>query len=159
MSPKKLKVFCKAPLLAALLAVPPETRREAFLLNYIMANAFLTLWYAFLELLGALFIGYNIHKENRMTKFGFLKPIFLPKPWQKFFLYQDKKNGIFSGALIIEILGYIEFFLLLLLRVTVIDNHATFYNCWGISLVPLLVLIILINTIVYVYKKLHKAAK
>lgn len=122
------------------------------MMEHSWGSLFLTFWFAILGLIIHLQGGYQLHKENRMTEYGVLKAIILPKGFRKLFFYQDKKNGIFSGALLIEVVGYINFLALLGIGV-LLDDFTMFFSVWIISLLPLLFLILSINIIVCFCKK------
>lgn len=122
-------------------------------MNTVLLKGFLILFYSSFALMAYLFTGYDSHKRNRMIEWGVFKSIMLPKPWRMFFLYQDKKNGIFSGALIIEILGYIEFCGLLIIGAVKINDFSTFLYYWTLAIIPLLAVMAFIDIAVYILKK------
>ena len=130
-------------------------------MNYttLLGYAFLTFYYVGFGFLGCLFAGYHFDRENRMTNYGIFKAIVLPKRWRKFFFYSDKKNGIFSAALAIEVLGYINLFMLLFAKIFFIRNFQTFRLLWAISHLIIFALLGVMDIIIHIHKRKHRSAK
>ena len=138
-----------------------EKYKENFELNYttLLGYAFLTFYYVGFGFLGCLFAGYHFDRENRMTNYGIFKAIVLPKRWRKFFFYSDKKNGIFSAALAIEVLGYINLFMLLFAKIFFIRSFQTFRLLWAISHLIIFALLGVMDIIIHIHKRKHRSAK
>ena len=139
----------------------PEKYKENMKLNYtvLLGYAFLTFFYLGSGFLGCLFAGYHFDRENRMTNYGIFKAIVLPKRWRKFFFYSDKKNGIFSAALVIEVLGYINLFMLLFAKIFFIRSFQTFRLLWAISHLIIFALLGVMDIIIHIHKRKHRSAK
>ena len=138
-----------------------EKYKENFELNYttLLGYAFLTFYYVGFGFLGCLFAGYHFDRENRMTNYGIFKAIVLPKRWRKFFFYSDKKNGIFSAALAIEVLGYINLFMLLFAKIFFIRSFQTFRLLWAISHLIIFALLGVMDIIIHVHKRTQRPSR